>query len=90
MYVYLTELDHRENINDIVRSHKGASKFEDISYFSMWERSKKALENLEEYLRLILDETDGNTTLRNELEKLKTFNTLAEKENNYIDKILKL
>jgi hypothetical protein len=40
----------------------------------MWERSKKALDNLEEYLRQIIDENDGNTTLRNELEKLKTFN----------------
>jgi uncharacterized hydantoinase/oxoprolinase family protein len=90
MYVYLTELDHRENINDIVGSHKGASKFEDISYFPMWQRSKKALDNLEEYLRQIIDENDGNTTLRKELEKLKTFNALAEKENNYINKILKL
>jgi uncharacterized hydantoinase/oxoprolinase family protein len=90
MYVYLTELDHRENINDIVSSHDGKSKFEDISYFPMWQRSKKALDNLEEYLRQIIDENDGNTTLRNELEKLKTFNALAEKDNNYINKILKL
>ena len=89
-YVYLTELDHRENINDIVSAHKGASKFEDISYFPMWQRSKKALDNLEEYLRQIIDENDGNTTMRNELEKLKTFNALAEKDNNYINKILKL
>jgi len=31
MYVYLTELDHRENINDIVSSHDRKSKFEDIA-----------------------------------------------------------
>jgi uncharacterized hydantoinase/oxoprolinase family protein len=90
MYVYLTELDHKENINDIVNSHNGESKFEDIAYFPMWQRSNKALENLEEYLKSILDETDGNTTLRKELEKLKTFNTLSEKETTYIDKILEL
>ncbi|MBT8587347.1 hypothetical protein G6675_03515 [Polynucleobacter paneuropaeus] len=88
-YVYLTELDHRENINDMNSTLKDA-KFENNPYFPMWERSKKALDNLEEYLRLIIDENDGNTTLRKELEKLKTFNTLAEQENTYIDKILKI
>ena len=90
MYVYLTELDHRENINDMNSGHNGEFKFEDNPYFLMWERSKKALDNLEEYLRQIIDEQDGNTTLRNELEKLKTFNALAKKENNYLNKILKL
>lgn len=88
-YVYLTELDHRENINDMNLPHKNAT-FENNPYFPMWERSKKALDNLEEYLRQIIDENDGDTTLRNELEKLKTFNILAEKENYYVDKILKL
>ena len=89
-YVYLTELDHRENINDIVRSHDGASKFEDISYFPMWERSKKALDNLEDYLRLVLDEIDGDSTLRSEFEELKVINILEGIENHYLDRIIKL
>jgi hypothetical protein len=89
-YVYLTELDHRENINDIVASNNGECKFEDIAYYPMWERSKKALDNLESYLILIIDKNISDTTLRYELEKLKTFNSLAEIDNFYINKILNL
>jgi len=89
-YIFLTELDHMENINDLHSNFEDGDKFEDSPYYPMWERSKKALDNFEEYLKLILDENDGNTTLRKELEKLKTFNVLSEKENNYINKILKI
>lgn len=87
-YVYLTELDHDVNITDIAAS--AGMKFEDVGYFPMWQRSRQALDNLEEYLRVLLVDSDDGPLLRDELDKLKVFNTLAGKATSHIDRILRL
>lgn len=84
-------MDHRENIADIVSSCDDPTvKPEDISYYTMWQRSKAALENLQDFLSQILDLHLEETTMRQEIQFLKTFALLEGKETFYIDKMLKL
>ncbi|MBT8528310.1 hypothetical protein G6711_02765 [Polynucleobacter paneuropaeus] len=87
-YVYLTELDHRENIKSICE--EAGIELENCAYYPMWERSKKALSSLEDLIKLNLDKTLNGLCLRNQLEKHRTLFLLENKDIRYIEKILKL
>jgi len=87
-YVYLTELDHKENIRDI--SEGSGIDWKDCSYYPMWQRSNKALSALEDLIKNMLDKDLNGSLLRSELEKHRTFLLLQNKDISYVEKILKL
>lgn len=87
-YVYLTELDHYTNNYDLCKS--AGITFEESGYFEMWQRSKKALDNLEEYWRTALNDRIDGHTLRQELEKMKLSCVLCNEDSYHIDRILRM